>query len=87
MKRKNWFEEEVLSENEQWNEFILTRLRTIQGIYIEELEELFSIDKEFIRIKNKFMNENLLIEENKHLKLTLEGQLRADFIASEFFKI
>ncbi len=87
MKRKHWFEEEVLSENEQWNEFILTRLRTIQGIYIEELEELFSIDKEFIRIKNKFMNENLLIEENKHLKLTLEGQLRADFIASEFFKI
>jgi oxygen-independent coproporphyrinogen-3 oxidase len=87
MKRTNWFEEEILTSKERWNEFILTRLRTIKGINLTELKDLFTLDKNFTVTKQKFVNQNWLIEENNFLKLSLEGQLRADYLASEFFKI
>ena len=87
MKRTNWFEEEILTSKERWNEFILTRLRTTRGINLTELKDLFTLDKNYTETKQKFVHQNWLIEENNYLKLSLEGQLRADYLASEFFKI
>lgn len=87
MKKINWFEEEELSDNERWNEFILTGLRTTNGINLANLSDSFIIDNEFIKTKERFINEFLLSEKDNHLQLTLEGQLQADYLASEFFRV
>lgn len=87
MKKINWFEEEELSNNERWNEFILTGLRTTNGINLANLSNNFIIDNQFIKTKERFINEFLLTEKDNHLQLTLEGQLQADYLASEFFRV
>ena len=87
IKKMDWYEEEVLSNNEQWNEYILTRLRTIKGINLEELKNLFQLDNSFLQTKEMYIRQNWLVEEDKCIKLTQEGQLRADYIASEFFRV
>lgn len=87
MKKINWFEEEELSDNERWNEYILTRLRTIDGINLINLGDTFLIDNHFIKTKERFIKELLLTEVDNHLRLNLEGQLQADYIASEFFRV
>jgi oxygen-independent coproporphyrinogen-3 oxidase len=87
IKKMDWYEEEVLSNNERWNEYILTRLRTTTGINLEELEQQFTIDQPFERMKEKFKDQNWLLEKDNQLLLTFVGQLKADYIASEFFRI
>jgi len=87
LKRSAWYEEEYLTDNERWNEYILTRLRTTKGINTEELKNLFEIDNQFLLTKEECIKQNWLIEENNCIRLTQEGQLRADYIASEFVKL
>jgi oxygen-independent coproporphyrinogen-3 oxidase len=87
MKKMDWFEVEVLSENERWNEYILTRLRTTNGINLVELKNLFDVDNQFLQTKEEYIKQNWLLEVDNQIKLTQEGQLRADFIASEFFRV
>lgn len=87
MKKTEWYEEELLSANERWNEYVLTRLRTTKGINIEEIAQLFEITNEFTRTKKEFIKRTWLREEDNCIRLTQEGQLRADYIASEFFRV
>jgi oxygen-independent coproporphyrinogen-3 oxidase len=87
MKKIDSFEVEVLSENERWNEYILTRLRTTNGINLVELKNLFDVDNQFLQTKEEYIKQNWLLEVDNQIKLTQEGQLRADFIASEFFRV
>ena len=87
MKRKDWFEEEVLTEKELWNEFILTGLRTCEGLDLDKLFKISPPDKNFYVMKKKFLNSKWIEEKDEHFILTLEGKLRADFIASEFFRV
>jgi oxygen-independent coproporphyrinogen-3 oxidase len=87
IKKINWFEEELLSENEHWNEYILTRLRTTKGINSKELAKLFKIDNQFTKTKEEFLNQNWLAIVGDYIQLTEEGQLRSDYIAAEFFRV
>jgi oxygen-independent coproporphyrinogen-3 oxidase len=87
LRRKNWFEEEMLSENDKWNEHFLTGLRTIEGIDIKQLGKNFNLNSAYYSTKEKFLQSEWLIEQDEHLKLTKRGKLRADYIASEFFRV
>jgi oxygen-independent coproporphyrinogen-3 oxidase len=87
MKRQDWFEEEVLTEKEQWNEYVLTRLRTAEGISLSFLKNQFELSEDFFSTKKKFIEANWLKEINGHFLLTKAGKLRADYIASEFFRV
>jgi oxygen-independent coproporphyrinogen-3 oxidase len=87
IKKMDWYVEEVLSNNERWNEYILTRLRTTIGINLKELSQQFTIDQPFEQMKEKFKEQNWLLEKDNQLLLTFVGQLKADYIASEFFRI
>ena len=87
MKRKDWFEAEVLTEKELWNEFILTGLRTCKGLDLDKLFKISPPDKNFHVMKKKFLDSEWIEEKDEHFILTLEGKLRADFIASEFFRV
>jgi oxygen-independent coproporphyrinogen III oxidase len=78
-------EREVLSKENQFNELIMTSLRTIWGLDINELES-FGFDlSNFKKEKAQFIQNKWLIENNGVLALTLEGMLYADLIASRLF--
>jgi oxygen-independent coproporphyrinogen III oxidase len=81
------FEKENLTETQKMNEYVMTSLRTIEGIDLNFIEKYFSLDQRK-RIENllnqKVKRENYFIQNNRII-LTDEGKLFADAIAVEFF--
>jgi len=81
----DWFEEEILSAKDRWNELIMTGLRTSKGVDIEKLTSILPLNEDFLKQVNKFQTSGWLIQNDNKIVLTEEGRLRADFIASELF--
>jgi oxygen-independent coproporphyrinogen III oxidase len=80
------FEEEVLTPTQKLNEYIMTSLRTMEGIDLGILYSQFGIGEKEIKDKAKKFIENSLIRiENPSLLLTRQGKLLADGIAAELF--
>lgn len=80
-----WFEMEILTPKERWNELVMTGLRTSFGVDLEQLAAIFPITNSFNEKVAVFTaNGWVLIASNK-LFLSNEGRLRADHIASELF--
>lgn len=83
------YEEEILTEKQKFNEYVLTGLRTIQGCDLELIETRFGIDyRDYIEMaatKNIATEKYTLID--NHLILTMEGMLFADGLASDLFLI
>lgn len=82
-----YFEKEILTEKERFNEYVLTSLRTIWGIDLNYLKTNFNSDfvKAFLtRVENYIKQESVLVKENTYT-LTEKGKLLADKIASELF--
>ena len=81
------FEKEMLTSTQKLNEYIMTSLRTIEGLDLGRVEgsELGVQSREFRVKSKKFIDEGKMIEENGFFKLTREGKLFADGIAAEFF--
>lgn len=81
------FEKEILSETQKLNEYVMTSLRTIEGLDLNFIETNFS-KKERSRIESllnkKRKKENYFFKNNKII-LTDEGKLFADAVAVEFF--
>lgn len=84
----DYFELEELTENEFYNEFILTRLRTSKGLDIRDLEVIFPkyVD-DFKGKTSDFLRGGLLAFFGDEYRLTQQGKLMADYIASEFFVV
>ncbi len=82
---EKWFEIEILSIENQFNEFILTGLRTIYGLNLDKLKEICEPPKTFWKTLNQFIDCNWLKQEENIISLTEEGKLKADHIASELF--
>jgi putative oxygen-independent coproporphyrinogen III oxidase len=76
-------EKEILTTTQQLNEYIMTSLRTKEGLNLKKVDS--SIDHNLRVAGRKFIDRGLMIEENDHLKLTREGKLLADGIAAELF--
>ena len=80
------FEREELTREQQLNEYIMTALRTIEGIRFSILENEFGITRaSFNERARKFITGRLVIDEAEHLVLTREGKLLADGIAADLF--
>jgi oxygen-independent coproporphyrinogen-3 oxidase len=81
------FEKEILTQEEKLNEYVMTSLRTLEGMDLNFIQNYFT-KKERIRIenilKNKIEKENYFIENDKII-LTDQGKLFADRIAVELF--
>jgi len=77
------FEKEILTLSQKANEYIMTSLRTMEGLDINKIPEAMSRD---LRIASKKFIESgkLTLKENK-LLLTREGKLFADGIAADLF--
>lgn len=81
------FEEEILSTLQQYNEYVMTSLRTMWGCSLQRIEEDFGFKfQEFIiRRINIYLRNGWMEEKNGYLFLTDEGKLRADGIAAALF--
>ena len=83
------FEEEILTKTQRLNEYIMTSLRTIEGLDLNIIENKFS-KSERKRIEDgikKYLDKGQMIRDKQNLILTNEGKLFADGIAADLFKV
>lgn len=82
-------EEEKLTKKDQFNEYLMTGLRTIWGVSLEKIEEDFGEEfrKNLLKNAEKFIQQGLLVITNEVLKTTEKGKFLADGLASELFII
>ncbi len=81
------FEEEVLSPVQQLNEYIMTSLRTIEGINLALIKEHSGIDtyETLLKSGSKHLSSGNLALRDQALALTKTGKLFADGIAADLF--
>ena len=82
-------EVEILTEQDLYNEYVMTGLRTIWGISLERIESYFGEKYLHYLLKqaDKFLKDELLIIEEGILKATAKGKFLADGIASDLFLV
>jgi len=74
------FEKEMLTPTQKMNEYIMTALRTMEGL------DLRRVQGSELRVQSQeYIDKGKMIEENGFLKLTREGKLFADGIAADLF--
>jgi len=77
------FEKENLTSIQKLNEYIMTSLRTMEGLNLAKMEE--SVAHKLQAAGKKYIIAGKMTEENNFLKLTNEGKLLADGIAADLF--
>lgn len=81
------FEEELLTKIQQLNEYIMTSLRTMEGLHLDYVSKNFG-EEESRKIKtasSKYESTGKLKINNNKIILTREGKLFADGIAADLF--
>lgn len=76
-------EKEILTPVQQLNEYIMTSLRTIEGLHLNRIEGKHLAT--LLAAAKKYTDNGLLKHENDTLSLTKEGRLLADGIAADLF--
>lgn len=86
-KSEQYFQREVLTEKERFNEYMLTSLRTIWGIDANYLKQQFNEEyiKAFLNQVEVYLKDESMVLKNNAYILTNKGKLLADRIASELF--
>ena len=85
--REDYFEIEILTENQKYNEYIFTSLRTIWGIDSNQIEQKFKsyfLSHYLLEIK-KWEKKSYVKQADNIFTLTRKGQVFADKIASDLF--
>lgn len=78
-----WFEQETLSGADQYNEYVMTRLRTSKGINFNQVS--IDFQPHFQNQVRQFVESKEVVVDGDQFKLTQKGKLMADHIASELF--
>jgi oxygen-independent coproporphyrinogen-3 oxidase len=83
------FEIETLTPTQKINEYIMTALRTKEGIELKHLKKLSGekIVAGILKDAEKFIRRNLMKNANGLLVLTQKGKLFADGIAGDLFRV
>jgi len=80
---KPFFEEEYLTPDNQYNEYVLLRLRTKEGIDLKLLEERFGTEKLNFFLKSlQQINSRYYEHQSHHISITKEGLPLLDFITT-----
>jgi len=77
------FEKEELTAVQKLNEYIMTSLRTLEGLDLDKMREVTSL--ELRAASRKYTDTGLMKLEGNSLILTKEGKLLADGIAADLF--
>ena len=82
-------EEEILSENNRYNEYVLTRIRTIWGVSSDELNESYGAEKAayFKNNINKYIDTGMVKLHNGIYNLTEKGMFISDEIMANLMFI
>jgi oxygen-independent coproporphyrinogen-3 oxidase len=86
-KNQDWFEVEILSASEKWNEYFLTGLRTKWGVLKGSITELGGFNPKEIKQLDGYLQNEFMQENDDRYVLTEKGKLQADGIASSFFRL
>ena len=80
-------EEETLTLTQSINEYIMTSLRTIEGLDLEKINSLFGTNyiNQLLNASKKYIQSEKIIQQNNRLILTKQGKLFADGIAADLF--
>ena len=83
------FESELLTVNQQLNEYIMTSLRTIEGLSLTKVADSWGDETQTLLIKlaQKHINRGHLVMNNHILHLSKAGKFLADGIASDLFTL
>lgn len=83
------FEKEVLTPRQRLNEYIMTSLRTMEGIDLSHVKAGWGNEdtERIIKSSEKYMSRGMLQPILQHLVLTREGKLFADGIAADLFQL
>jgi oxygen-independent coproporphyrinogen-3 oxidase len=81
------FEEETLTKVQQLNEYIMTSLRTIEGLNLDKVNDEFgkSYQEKLLARSKKYIISDKLSISYASLLLTTQGKLFADGIAADLF--
>ena len=83
------FSEEELTENDKFNDYIITRIRTKWGISVEFIHNYFGAEKADYLVKNlqKYIVTGKIIQQQHIYKLTREGIFVSDDIMADLMII
>lgn len=82
-----WYDTEVLTKHDQFNEILLIGLRTIYGVDTHQLNEIIPLDAAFHSQIQQLCDDHLMEKDGTILRLTKNGRLQADRIASDLFRL
>ena len=79
---------EELSQTELYEEFVMVRLRTCEGVDVEVLEEKFGPQRrgQFLRRAERFVGEGVLMRSEQSVAFSERGWLVSDAVIGEFFE-
>ena len=86
-------EEELLTVAQRWNEYLMIRLRTIEGIDLDQLPDWLhtgAMEKNWLRFEKaaaELVSSGRMMQEGRRFWLSDEGRLYADGIAADFFDV
>ena len=82
-----FFEKEVLSEVDRYNDYVITALRTIWGVDIEKIQRDFSdhLVRHFLTVLKRYESSDYVILDGSVIRLSEEGIFVSDAIIEDFF--
>jgi oxygen-independent coproporphyrinogen-3 oxidase len=83
------FETETLTANQRFNEYIMTGLRTMEGLSLQKVTNDFGElqTQELLQSAETYIRLSTLKIENDYLQTTTKGKLMADGIAADLFRV
>lgn len=88
LRKENFFEQENLSNQTKFNEYILTSLRTMWGIDLSVITSIFpEFETHLLQESQEYLHKGLILEKKNTLILSRKGKLLADTIASDLFYV
>lgn len=83
------FTKEELDDQERYNDMVMLRLRTCEGIDLGMMEREFGSDavEECLRLAGKYVSSGLLKTDGCRLRLSREGWYVSDMVMSELMKV
>lgn len=82
------YEEEILTSKQQLNEYVMTALRTIEGIQITDsrwISATNDLQQQVVKATKKWQQQEKLMVNENAIQLTTAGRLYADGIAADLF--
>ena len=84
---ESYYEKEILTVDDKYNEYVMTGLRTSWGCDIDKIVSDYGISyrDHFLKNVKKYLDSGIMLKHNNTFVLTDKGMLLADGIATELF--